>query len=124
MLKQTAVITLVCLGAAMGCQRKAKPDLAAVPPPVEPVQVQPYQAQPMQPEPVTWDAQAQPAYTAPVPVPAAVPSQTSYTVQKGDSLWKIAERHYGNGQRWPDIVAANPGLVPEKLPVGKTIILP
>lgn len=123
MLKQTAVITLVCLGAAFGCQKKAKPELADVPPPVEPVEVQPYQAQPMQPEPVSWDAQAAGTMT-PAPVPAAVPSQTSYTVQKGDSLWKIAQRHYGNGQRWPDIVAANPGLVPEKLPVGKTIILP
>ncbi len=119
MIRKTAVITLVCLGAAMGCQRKAKPELAAVPPPVEPVQVQPYMAEPVQFEQVTPVA-PQPTY-APAPVPM---SQATYTIQKNDSLWKIAERHYGNGQRWPDIVAANPGLVPEKLPVGKTIVLP
>lgn len=124
MIRQTAVITLVCLGAAMGCQKKAKPELAAVPPPMEPVQVQQYQADPVQFEPVA-PAVPQARYSAPAPVVTPVPmAQTSYTIQKGDSLWKIAERHYGNGQRWPDIVAANPGLEPTKLYVGKTIILP
>lgn len=116
----TALIALICLCASAGCQRKAKQELAAVPPPVDPVSVQGYQAEPVTFEPVA-PAPAQPTYVAP---PPPVPAQASYTIQKGDSLWKIAERHYGNGQRWQDIVAANPGLVPEKLPVGKTIVLP
>jgi nucleoid-associated protein YgaU len=30
-----------------------------------------------------------------------------YTVQKGDTLWKIAEAHYGNGSKYPEIVKAN-----------------
>jgi nucleoid-associated protein YgaU len=34
---------------------------------------------------------------------------TMYTVQKGDTLWKIAEMHYGEGQgaKYPEIVKAN-----------------
>ena len=32
---------------------------------------------------------------------------TYYIVEKGDSLWKIAERFYGNGSKYPLIVEAN-----------------
>jgi nucleoid-associated protein YgaU len=31
----------------------------------------------------------------------------TYTVQKGDTLWAIAERFYGNGSQWPRIHEAN-----------------
>lgn len=37
------------------------------------------------------------------------PAAVFYTVQKGDTLWKIAESHYGKGQggKYPEIVKAN-----------------
>jgi len=31
-------------------------------------------------------------------------------VQPGDSLWKLAERYYGDGSRWPEIYTANPWI--------------
>ena len=33
----------------------------------------------------------------------------NYEIVAGDSLWKIAETTYGQGQRWRDIYTANPG---------------
>ena len=37
------------------------------------------------------------------------PAAVFYTVKKGDTLWKIAETHYGKGQgaKYTDIVKAN-----------------
>lgn len=43
-----------------------------------------------------------------------------YTVVAGDSLWKIAADHLGNGTRYPEIIAANPG----KLKDDKSVIHP
>lgn len=43
---------------------------------------------------------------APAVSPAA-PALGSYTVQAGDSLYAIAQRTLGNGDRWPEIYAAN-----------------
>lgn len=55
-----------------------------------------------------------------IPAPAAEAEQKTYTVVAGDSLWKIAQNHLGNGARYPEIVAANPG----KLKDEKTVIHP
>jgi nucleoid-associated protein YgaU len=44
----------------------------------------------------------------------------TYTVVAGDSLWKIAQKHYGNGAQYPKIIAANPG----KLKDDKSVIHP
>lgn len=60
----------------------------------------------------------------PEPLPPTQPVTRTYTIQKGDTLWSIAKRTYGNGQRWKDISAANPSLDPKKLLIGTQIILP
>ena len=49
---------------------------------------------------------------------------TTYTVQKGDTLYKIARDHYGDGKKWSRIVAANPGLSPASLKAGQKLNLP
>jgi 5'-nucleotidase/UDP-sugar diphosphatase len=70
----------------------------------------------------------------PAPLPRAEPvvaarpvepeSPRFYVVQKGDTLWRIAAKVYGNGQRYRDILAANPGLVPTRMPVGSKLLIP
>ncbi len=48
------------------------------------------------------------------------PPENIYTVKKGDSLWKIAQDHLGNGALYPKIIAANP----DRLKDEKTVIHP
>ena len=48
----------------------------------------------------------------------------NYTVQRGDTLFHIAQVHYGDGKKWKQIVAANPGVTPSSLKVGQKLVLP
>lgn len=52
------------------------------------------------------------------------PAARTYVVKKGDSLREIAAATLGDAARWKDIVAANPGLSPNKLAVGQKLRLP
>lgn len=49
---------------------------------------------------------------------------SNYTVQHGDTLFRIAKQHYGDGKQWTRIANANPGLTPAKLKAGQKIVLP
>ncbi len=60
----------------------------------------------------------------PEPLPPAPAANRTYTIRKGDSFWKIAQREYGSGQRWVDIAQANPSLDPKRLAIGTEIVLP
>ena len=48
--------------------------------------------------------------TMPEPEPAA-PESTSYEVNKGDHLWGISGKSYGNPYKWPLIYKANSGKI-------------
>lgn len=67
----------------------------------------------------------------PTPPPAAVPPATAgrrYVVQKGDSLFAIAKRHYGSATnaRVQGILNANRGVLPSAgaLQPGMTLVIP
>ncbi|KGD92043.1 5'-nucleotidase C-terminal domain-containing protein [Rhizobium sp. YS-1r] len=67
----------------------------------------------------TAAAPATPAPAAPQPA-----GPTKYIVVKGDSLWKIAEAHYGNGEEWTKIAEANSLSNPNIIHVGAELELP
>ncbi len=77
--------------------------------------------QPVQPVVV-----AQPVESTPASFTGGVAATTGgkYTVQKGDTLFKIAREHYGDGKQWNRIAAANPGLTPQSLKAGQKIVIP
>jgi nucleoid-associated protein YgaU len=58
--------------------------------------------------------------------PSASPSSGTgtYVVRAGDTLSSIASRVLGDGNRWREILSANPGLNPKRLFVGKSLRVP
>ncbi|MFE6645080.1 LysM peptidoglycan-binding domain-containing protein [Nocardioides sp. NPDC057772] len=63
------------------------------------------------------------------PEPAATASSetVAYTVKRGDSLWRIAEKHLGSGTRFKEIVALNTYVLannPDYLEAGLILRLP
>ena len=55
---------------------------------------------------------------------APAPSDGTYTVQKGDTLFGIARNRYGSGAEWERIAAANPGVNATSLKVGQKLKMP
>lgn len=74
--------------------------------------------------PKETQAVVQPTPSAAVATPPAV--QGRYTVQKGDTLIKIARRFYNNPVRWKDIWQANRDRIPnpDRIMPGLEIVLP
>lgn len=67
-------------------------------------------------------------------VPPAPANDRTYTVVKGDTLWGLAVRYYGDGRRWEDIWRVNKDICEEpytsggttyvKLDVGDVLTIP
>jgi LysM repeat protein len=57
---------------------------------------------------------------------SAEPEETYYVIEKGDSLWKIAAKFLGNGNRYPEIFEANREVIldPDKIFPGQKIRIP
>jgi nucleoid-associated protein YgaU len=63
---------------------------------------------------------------APAPESTAPQEHLAHVVREGDTPAKLAETYYGDSsmQVWMEILAANPGLDPEAMPIGKSIRIP
>lgn len=51
-------------------------------------------------------------------------SGTSYTVEKGDTLWNISVRAYGDGYQWTKVAAVNNLSNPNLIHTGNVLTLP
>ena len=54
------------------------------------------------------------------------PKTKSYTVKKGDCLWNIAKKYYGNGAQYTKIYNANKGKIknPNLIYPGQVLTIP
>ncbi len=59
--------------------------------------------------------------TAPIPK-----KNTIYKVKSGDSLWGIAKKFYGDGNKWPKIYEANKSKIsnPDLIKIGQEFVIP
>ena len=115
---------------ASSSQPKFVPVDAAPPAPTAPVAAAPDPVAGISATPAAY-VPAAPAHApvvtrTPGPGPASSPAGggKSYLVQKGDTLFRIAKTHYGDGNRWQQIAMVNPGLTPATLKAGATIMVP
>lgn len=58
--------------------------------------------------------------------PRGLEETTFYTVEKGDTLWKISQEHYGNGAKYNAIFEANKPMLehPDKIYPGQLLRIP
>ncbi|OQP86370.1 multifunctional 2',3'-cyclic-nucleotide 2'-phosphodiesterase/5'-nucleotidase/3'-nucleotidase [Rhizobium rhizosphaerae] len=101
--------------------------------PAAPAPTAPAPAAPAAPAPATpaAPAPAAPAPAAPAPAPAtpAAPAASTsgpqtHVIVKGDTLWDIAEKAYGDGEKWRIIFDANGKPAPRRLLVGTELTIP
>jgi len=61
-----------------------------------------------------------------IATPAEEPAAVFHTVAKGDTLWAIAKKHYGDGNKYPAIFEANKPMLsdPDKIYPGQVLRIP
>lgn len=71
-------------------------------------------------------APADAAFTPPDQPSEPRREQRTVTVKPGDSLWRIAARHLGSGERWPEIHRLNTDRIsdPDEIEIGWVLRLP
>lgn len=63
---------------------------------------------------------------AATPTATAEPDSDTYEIKKGDTLWAIAEKYYGSGAKYPEIVKANQPMIKDadEIYPGQTLRIP
>ncbi|WP_346899998.1 peptidoglycan-binding protein LysM [uncultured Roseibium sp.] len=61
-----------------------------------------------------------------ISVSSSEPEASFHTVEKGDTLWKVAEKAYGNGAKYQAIFEANKPMLsdPDKIYPGQVLRIP
>ena len=76
-------------------------------------------------EPVVDEVvEVEPVAVAEPAAPPTPPEPRTYTVESGDTLWAIAERFYGDGNRYPEIAAASGIANPDLIHPGQVVTIP
>ena len=62
----------------------------------------------------------------PAPPPPNVSGVRTHIVQRGETLWGISQKYYGDGKGWNKIYAANRNRIrdPKDVPTGTKLIIP
>jgi nucleoid-associated protein YgaU len=77
-----------------------------------------------QPVESTQAVSGTPVATTPATSAAPVAATASYKIKPGDTLQGIAQRELGSANKWKDILAANPGINPNRLKIGMSLAMP
>jgi len=75
-------------------------------------------------QPASQEIQARTETTAHAPPVASTRQSAQYSIVKGDTLRRVAERLYGDGRRWREIAKANPEVNFRRLRPGQRLKLP
>jgi 5'-nucleotidase / UDP-sugar diphosphatase len=118
----------VAIFTVAGCQSSGKPSSALQPSPAVTDLTPTPAAEPAMPaQPAANETSTGSVDTTVTPMSdVAAPGDSSgkYTIKPGDTLYRIAVNHYGDGKQWKKIAEANPGISPTHLKVGQEITLP
>lgn len=116
----TLTVVMVMAIGLVGCAEKREEEL----PQIDPAELEAATPTPALTTPIT---------TAEVETPtlatAAVPAQTisdNYAMQRGDTLYGLARRYYGDGKLWTRIAEANRDKFRDvtAIPVGTVLVIP
>jgi nucleoid-associated protein YgaU len=75
-------------------------------------------------QPVIDNTPSKSTVSTPVTLTPAPVAETTYTVQSGDSLYRIAQRKLGDGNKWTEIAEANGLKETSVLRIGQKLKMP